>query len=293
MQRMCVGWFRLQYPAVGKLLFAVPNGGARSRTEAAIMKAEGVTAGVTDLILLLGRGGFNALCIEMKTTDRHSALSDAQIEWRSLAITNGSRHVVCRTLEEFDSSAVRRRDRASIWENQTTQNQSSTNKNRETMTTHNPKFRGTPGPWRVDGHEHKNGVVEYTIVSISGDAVGCAPVAEVLRNNPRPMPEQRIEANARLLAAAPDLLAVLESLVGIFEPHKLTPYWSMRETVNAAKKIIGYIYGVDERNRTTNESPSNDAEFLEWLYVRLVGTHGENPNTDYMQNLTSIIEKLR
>ena len=161
------------------------------------------------------------------------------------------------------------------------------------MTTHNPKFRGTPGPWRVDGHEHNNGVVEYTIVSISGDAVGCAPVAEVLRNNPRPMPEQRIEANARLLAAAPDLLAVLESLVGIFEPHKLTQYWSMRETVNAAKKIIGYIYGVDERNRTTHESPSNDAEFLEWLYVRLVCTHGENTNTDYMQNLTSIIEKLR
>ena len=103
MQRMCVGWFRFQYPAVGKLLFAVPNGGARSRTEAAIMKAEGVTAGVTDLILLLGRGGFNALCIEMKTTDRRSALSDAQIEWRSLTITNGNRHVVCRTLEEFQS----------------------------------------------------------------------------------------------------------------------------------------------------------------------------------------------
>lgn len=103
MQRMCVGWFRLQYPAVGKLLFAVPNGGARSRTEAAIMKAEGVTAGVTDLILLLGRGGFNALCIEMKTTDRRSALSDAQIEWRSLTIANGNRHVVCRTLEEFQS----------------------------------------------------------------------------------------------------------------------------------------------------------------------------------------------
>lgn len=101
MQRMCVGWFRLQYPAVGKLLFAVPNGGARSRTEAAIMKAEGVTAGVTDLILLLGREGFNALCIEMKTTDRRSALSDAQIEWRSLAITNGNRHVVCRTFEDL------------------------------------------------------------------------------------------------------------------------------------------------------------------------------------------------
>lgn len=70
------------------------------------------------------------------------------------------------------------------------------------MTTHNPKFRGTPGPWRVDGHVGGNGVANYSIVSISGDAVGCAPVAEVLRNNPRPMPEQRIEANARLLAAA-------------------------------------------------------------------------------------------
>ena len=103
LQQMCISWFRLQYPDIGKLLFAVPNGGARNRTEAAIMKAEGVTAGVADLILLLGRGGFNALCIEMKTPDRRSVLSDAQIEWRSLAITNGNRHVVCRTIEEFQS----------------------------------------------------------------------------------------------------------------------------------------------------------------------------------------------
>ena len=155
------------------------------------------------------------------------------------------------------------------------------------------KRQGTPGPWRVDGHVGGNGVANYSIVSISGDAVGCAPVAEVLRNNPRPMPEQRIEANARLLAAAPDLLAALEIIVGIFEPDKLTPYRFAREAVDVAKQIIEYVYGADERNRPTNESPSNDAEFLEWLYVRLVGTHGENPNTDYMQNLKSIIEKLR
>ncbi len=103
LQQNCVKWFRFQYPPLVKLLFAVPNGGARSRTEAAIMKAEGVTAGVTDLILLIGRGGFNALCIEMKTTDRRSSLSDAQIEWRSLAIANGNRHVVCRTIEEFQA----------------------------------------------------------------------------------------------------------------------------------------------------------------------------------------------
>lgn len=110
------------------------------------------------------------------------------------------------------------------------------------MTTHNPKFRGTPGPWRVDGHEHKNGVVEYTIVSISGDAVGCAPVAEVLRNNPRSIPEHRVEANARLLAAAPDLLAALESLVETFDPDRQVIYSFARGKIEAAKHAIEYIY---------------------------------------------------
>lgn len=159
------------------------------------------------------------------------------------------------------------------------------------MTTHNPKFRGTPGPWRVDGHEHKNGVVEYTIGFDfrrrcrlrSRSQKYCAITRARCRSNAsRPRPT--IGRRARLG------LAVLEIIVGIFEPNKLTPYRSARETVDLAKQIIGYVYGADERNRPTNESPSNDAEFLEWLYVRLVGTHGENPNTDFMQNLNSIIE---
>lgn len=115
------------------------------------------------------------------------------------------------------------------------------------MKTNNPKFRGTPGPWRVDGHVGGNGVANYSIVSISGDAVGCAPVAEVLRNNPRPMPEQRIEANARLLAAAPELLAALETFVEMLEPNKITSYWFMREKVEAAKRTIEYIYQSNRR----------------------------------------------
>ena len=48
-QKDCVTWFRLQYPKIGRLLFAVPNGGARNAKEAAIMKGEGVTAGVAAL----------------------------------------------------------------------------------------------------------------------------------------------------------------------------------------------------------------------------------------------------
>lgn len=101
LQQACVKWFRLQYPTIANLLFAVPNGGARSRTEAAIMKGEGVTAGVADLILLLGRGEYHSLCIEMKTTQAGSKQSKSQIAWEEVAERYGNKYVVCRTLEEF------------------------------------------------------------------------------------------------------------------------------------------------------------------------------------------------
>lgn len=52
-QRAFVRWFRLQYPEYALNLTSVPNGGLRSKTEAAIMKAEGMTAGAADLLLLV------------------------------------------------------------------------------------------------------------------------------------------------------------------------------------------------------------------------------------------------
>ena len=103
LQRQCVAWFRLQYPKHAKLLFAVPNGGARSRVEAAIMKAEGVTAGVSDLILLEPRGGYGALCIEMKREDKSSRQSARQKEWQAVATEAGNRYVVVRSLEIFQA----------------------------------------------------------------------------------------------------------------------------------------------------------------------------------------------
>jgi len=33
----------------------------------------------------------------------------------------------------------------------------------------------------------------------------------------------------------------------------------------------------------------SDKEFLQWLYNRLLGVHGEIPYTDYMRKLKSII----
>lgn len=101
LQRTCVAWFRAQYPEHASMLFAVPNGGGRSRTEAAIMKGEGVTAGVSDLILLEARGGWGALCIEMKTRSKSSRQRPSQKAWQEAAERAGNRYVVIRSLEAF------------------------------------------------------------------------------------------------------------------------------------------------------------------------------------------------
>ncbi len=101
LQQLCVAWFRNQYPRIAPLLIAVPNAARRNVHTGAIMKREGLTAGVADLILLVGRGEYNSLCIEMKTTRKGSKQSDSQIAWENVAEDNGNKYVVCRTLEEF------------------------------------------------------------------------------------------------------------------------------------------------------------------------------------------------
>ena len=103
LQRSCMSWFRMQYPADALMLFAVPNGGGRSVVEASIMKAEGVTAGVADLLLLEARGGWGSLCIELKTTERGSRQSPRQKAWQEAAERAGNRYEVVRTFDEFTS----------------------------------------------------------------------------------------------------------------------------------------------------------------------------------------------
>lgn len=101
LQKSCVAWFRAQYPEHALLLFAVPNGGGRSRIEASIMKGEGVTAGVADLILLEARGDWGSLCIEMKTRDKASGQRPSQKAWQEAAEKAGNRYVVIRSFEAF------------------------------------------------------------------------------------------------------------------------------------------------------------------------------------------------
>lgn len=99
LQRTCVEWFRLVYPSFSTLLFAVPNGGRRNPREAAIMKAEGTTAGVADLILFLPRQDKHALCIEMKTSDGRQ--SPAQKEWQQKVQQQGYQYEVVRNFSQF------------------------------------------------------------------------------------------------------------------------------------------------------------------------------------------------
>ena len=101
LQKTCVAWFRAQYPDHALMLFAVPNGGGRSRIEGAIMKGEGVTAGVADLLLLEARGGYGALCIEMKTRDKSSKQRPSQKVWQEAAERAGNRYVVVKSFEAF------------------------------------------------------------------------------------------------------------------------------------------------------------------------------------------------
>lgn len=104
LQQRCVAWFRSEYPDIAPLLVAVPNAARRKVYTAAIMKREGLTAGVADLILLVSRGGFGTLCIEMKIKRSSSRQSDRQKEWEQVATAHGNKYVVCRTDDEFKSA---------------------------------------------------------------------------------------------------------------------------------------------------------------------------------------------
>lgn len=103
LQTQCVRWFAMQYRKCYEegALFAVPNGGRRDKTTGSMLKAEGVVAGVADLILLKPTAYSHALLIEMKTgTGRQSP---SQKAWEKGVLEDGYRYVVVRSLDEFAS----------------------------------------------------------------------------------------------------------------------------------------------------------------------------------------------
>lgn len=97
-QRIFVQWFRLQYRQYAPLCFAVPNGGARNTLEAARLKAEGVRAGVADILICVPRGGYGCLGLEFKTA--RGRQSDAQKAWQAAFEQAGNMYAVVRSVGE-------------------------------------------------------------------------------------------------------------------------------------------------------------------------------------------------
>lgn len=99
-QCSCVRWFNLKHRKLKGRLFAVPNGGKRDALTGAKLKAEGVVAGVADLILLVPNRFYGALLVEMKTlTGRQSK---SQKDWEQIITSEGDyKYVVCHSLDDF------------------------------------------------------------------------------------------------------------------------------------------------------------------------------------------------
>lgn len=97
LQQSCVMWFELQYRHF--FLFAIPNGGGRSKIEASIMVGEGVKSGVPDLFLAEARHGKNGLFIEMKS--QKGKLSKNQKIVQEKLRFHGYQCETCKSVDEF------------------------------------------------------------------------------------------------------------------------------------------------------------------------------------------------
>ena len=76
-------------------MFAVPNGGERNKIVASKLKAEGVRAGVSDVLLPVSRHGYHGLFIEMKKPG--GIASDKQLKFGAAMEVNGYKFVICYT----------------------------------------------------------------------------------------------------------------------------------------------------------------------------------------------------
>lgn len=99
LQSRCVKWYRLQYSNRRHNLFAVPNGGYRTKTTAALLKDEGQLSGVADLILLVRKGTCGALLLEAKVKGNYQ--SSNQRLWQKMIEADGYEYRIFHTLEEF------------------------------------------------------------------------------------------------------------------------------------------------------------------------------------------------
>lgn len=97
-QALFVQWFRRTFPDVR--IFAIPNGGSRSRSQAAKLKVEGVSAGVPDLFIPSG-----TVWVEMKRAKGGTVSSD-QKDWHAYLRAIGQTVIVGYGFEDAKSKIL-------------------------------------------------------------------------------------------------------------------------------------------------------------------------------------------
>ena len=96
-QAWLVSWLRREHPSVR--IFAIPNGGGRSKAQGAILKATGTSPGVPDLMIPTPCGQHHGLFVEMKRT-KGGSVSKEQKDWIAYLQAQGYQAIVCRGFEE-------------------------------------------------------------------------------------------------------------------------------------------------------------------------------------------------
>ena len=87
------------YPEL-HLLFAIPNGGLRNRATAGRLKAEGVKAGVSDLMLPVARCGYRGIFLEMKKPGEKIKPGSSQEKWGEAVKAQGYYFAECDNWEK-------------------------------------------------------------------------------------------------------------------------------------------------------------------------------------------------
>lgn len=96
-QQACIRWVRLEYPRL--IVYAIPNGGKRDAVTGAILKAEGVLAGVADIFVAKANKYHHGLYIEMKAPKGKQVSSQRAFE-RAVSL-EGYQYSLCRSFEDF------------------------------------------------------------------------------------------------------------------------------------------------------------------------------------------------
>ena len=100
-QAACFKWFWNSFPQYRYLLFAVPNGGLRSKQTASVMASTGTVAGIPDLIFV-----WQGKCFGLECKRPGAGLTGQQPKVHSVWADKGHPITIFYSLEEFQNILI-------------------------------------------------------------------------------------------------------------------------------------------------------------------------------------------